>query len=376
MPKVNGNRSCPTAVAILCLLSAVSGQFPVKFDCPQLPPLSRPAETVYELKPQDIKVVMALGDSITAGFGMMGRHGDLFEDLQEYRGQSWCIGGDANASTIGSFLRFYSPEVQGLSLGHHIGELCYGPLCPPFQYESSKDVLDAAQSGAMIPNLVSHEFKYLHDMLLEMELERKIDIFKDWKLLTILIGANDLCLACSGNVPFLTADDFEKNLIDVLEEVRTKIPRVFVNLVPMFNLSQVYEISLKSKHCIDVHRLLPIECICAFAPGEEGDKLRRDLDERVVQYNQRILKVADEYSGKYKEFAAVAQPCFMNARHESLPITIISTLDCFHPSLFMHELMAKVMWNCMLAPASKKITTFDAQANFTCPTSSSIFHTD
>ena len=39
----------------------------VHFNCPQLPPLSKPAENVYELRPQDIKVVMALGDSITAG---------------------------------------------------------------------------------------------------------------------------------------------------------------------------------------------------------------------------------------------------------------------------------------------------------------------
>ena len=38
-----------------------------QFDCPQLPPLSRPASNVYELRPQDIKVVMALGDSVTAG---------------------------------------------------------------------------------------------------------------------------------------------------------------------------------------------------------------------------------------------------------------------------------------------------------------------
>ena len=37
------------------------------FGCPPLPPLAHPAATVYELKPQDIKVVMALGDSVTAG---------------------------------------------------------------------------------------------------------------------------------------------------------------------------------------------------------------------------------------------------------------------------------------------------------------------
>ena len=46
-------------------LVAVDG---VKFNCSALPPLTQPARTVRELKPQDVKVVMALGDSITAGW--------------------------------------------------------------------------------------------------------------------------------------------------------------------------------------------------------------------------------------------------------------------------------------------------------------------
>ena len=40
-------------------------------------------------------------------------------------------------------------------------QLCYDIICPPFQYEPSKDVFNAAQSGAMVRNLVSHEFDYL-----------------------------------------------------------------------------------------------------------------------------------------------------------------------------------------------------------------------
>ena len=52
-------------VHFLAVLSA--GWCQTKFDCPALPPLAQPARTVYELKPQDIKVVMALGDSVTAG---------------------------------------------------------------------------------------------------------------------------------------------------------------------------------------------------------------------------------------------------------------------------------------------------------------------
>ena len=44
---------------------------------------------------------------------------------------------------------------------------------------------------------------------------------------------------CSDDVPFITADDFEKNLRFVLDEVHSKIPRVFVNLVEVFNVSMV-----------------------------------------------------------------------------------------------------------------------------------------
>lgn len=54
------------AVLYATLVALVNGQG-VKFNCPALPPLTTPAETVYQLRPQDIKVVMALGDSITAG---------------------------------------------------------------------------------------------------------------------------------------------------------------------------------------------------------------------------------------------------------------------------------------------------------------------
>ena len=44
---------------------------------------------------------------------------------------------------------------------------------------------------------------------------------------------------CSDDVPFITADDFEKNLRYVLDEIHSKIPRVFVNLVEVFNGSMV-----------------------------------------------------------------------------------------------------------------------------------------
>ena len=47
--------------------------------------------------------------------------------------------------------------------------------------------------------------------------------------------------SCSGDFPFLTADDYEYHLRETLEEVRKNIPRVFVNLVLVGNLSEVWQ---------------------------------------------------------------------------------------------------------------------------------------
>jgi hypothetical protein len=46
--------------------------------------------------------------------------------------------------------------------------------------------------------------------------------------------------SCSDKIRFLTPDDFESNLRDTLEQVRQDIPRVFVSVVEIFNLSLVW----------------------------------------------------------------------------------------------------------------------------------------
>ena len=77
-----------------------------EFNCPSLPPLTDPAQSVHKLRPQDIKVVMAFGDSITAGtyskwqsiflfcalgFAAKGFNINLYKDLLEYRVTYLCI---------------------------------------------------------------------------------------------------------------------------------------------------------------------------------------------------------------------------------------------------------------------------------------------
>jgi phospholipase B1 len=69
---------------------------------------------------QDIKVVMAMGDSMTAGFAIMGR--STISLLDEWRGLSGFVGGDPGAITLPNFFQHYSPDVIGASVGAHFLE--------------------------------------------------------------------------------------------------------------------------------------------------------------------------------------------------------------------------------------------------------------
>eukprot|EP00026_Physarum_polycephalum_P011494 Phypoly_transcript_11724.p1 GENE.Phypoly_transcript_11724~~Phypoly_transcript_11724.p1 ORF type:complete len:362 (-),score=46.64 Phypoly_transcript_11724:105-1031(-) len=307
-----------------------------------------------------------MGDSITAGFGIRGAAGGL----NESRGLSATIGGDPNAITLFNFLQFYSPDVQGASLGQHIVEFCGGAVCPPFQYRPAQDVLNSAQSGAMVSDLVTHELDYL---LLELRSNPKINMQEDWKLLTLFIGANDLCSSCT-NQSYLQPDEFEVHLTKTLEGIRKNIPRVFVQMVEIMNLSQVYDLSLTNAYCKDIHRIIPFECDCIFDPN--ANTTRALVDIYGQEYNAKTRAVAAQYQAmNYPDFTVVSQPMGRNTAIKDLPLTFLSTLDCFHPSLIAHQAMAVGLWNNMLTPAASKKTSITISDTPMCPTADTLLYT-
>jgi len=351
------------AFLFVACLSVVACQV---LNCPPLPPRSVPTN-ISDLHPNDIKVVMALGDSVTAGFGIMGKSGLL----NEYRGQSWSIGGDHNATTLANFLQFYSPKLQGSSLGHHLLEPCFGILCPPLEYRPSQDVLNAAQSGAMVDDLAGHELDY---MIKQLKANRNINFAEDWKHLTLFIGANDLCASCTFEKSFLSPAEYYKNLFAVLERVRTSIPRVFVSIVDIFNISQIYDLSLKTPRCVNIHRLFFIECDCIFRSN--GAKSRLLVDEYAVAYNQKSREAAAYYqSQNYLDFAVVIQPFTRDLAMKDQPSDMLSTFDCFHPSLIAHQALATGLWNSLLTPAAMKKTNMNITDTPLCPTADTLLYT-
>jgi phospholipase B1 len=352
------------AWAVLLLLLVVNAEG--KLNCTVLPPHT--PKDINDLRPNNIKVVMALGDSITAAFGVMGNAGKM----DEFRGKSWCIGGDDGALTVPNFLSTWVPDVQGAAKGQHVVEYCTGGFCPNFQYHPDVDKLDAAQSGGMIVNLPQHEMDYL---LKQVYNNPAIDIANDWKLLTILIGANDICGCCEINASYTGPDAFEKYLTDTLERVRSTLPRTFVNLILGFNLSEVYNLGRKSLYCEAHQRVFSFECGCIF--DKNATSTRTEVDVVTQQYNARIFKIADYYKNqKYSDFAVVIQPFLYKTDASKLPLEFLSTLDCFHPSLFAHEHMAVGLWNNMLTPAAQKKQNLDINDVPLCPTADTLLYTN
>jgi len=347
-------------VCLVFLPVFIIGQYNVP--CAPLPPHN--TTTIFDLRPNDIKVMMAVGDSITTGFG-------LLQAVNETRGKSFSMGGDPGAITLPNLFLYFNPAVTGYSTGTYPADVCYGTNCPSVRYYPNQDANNAAKSGSMVVDMVGTQVNYL---IRQINQSPNMDVQSDWKVLTIMIGANDLCASCTFNLTYLSPDDYENNLFGTLERIRTSLPRTFVNLVLSYNISQAYDLSLKTAKCENISRPLFIQCDCLFDPNNGA--IRKTIDDYMTQFNYRAANVAKYYQRKaYDNFAVVVQPFAVNTVLSNLPSRFISRLDCFHPSKVGQEVMATALWNSMLTPAANKKTSMNMDDVPICPAPDTLIYT-
>lgn len=334
----------PIAVLLLLALSTQAASFA----CPKpgLPPFSckphasvPPATDVLHLRPGNIEAVIALGDSITAGFGM--------EDLPvEYRGLVYSTGGDADAFTLGNFLKVYNKDLKGQ---------CTGTTVPLSRGKG----LNVAVSGAVvrdIPGQIDHLLKVMQE-------PEYAGLMDKWKLVTLFIGANDVC-----DCHRTTAEGFGQELTDALTKLEAVLPRSFVNLVTLFNISQVWDESRDKRYCSIAVPILH-ECGCLTSNKAE----RTAMDELGLRVNAVKYQVAANFAAKgNRNFTVVVQPGVDQlplATYGPEGLVFLSPVDCFHPSLCADEGFALAFWNNMFTKASNKQHTLDPfhPPPFICP---------
>lgn len=319
---------------------------------------------VFDVRPQDLKVIMALGDSYTAAFsasapieelnrGFLSRTlsslvGIELELFEESRGLSFSMGQDEDKDTLPNYFKHYSPSIVGGSEGQHLMTFCWGRVCP-LPYHPRKDVLNAAISGGQTINL-EKEFKYLTNRITSLP---DLSMENDWKLVSLFIGINDVCrLSCHGTI--------EKVVIDYMDEVTATIaklkqnfPKTIVAVYLLPDVSLLAGFMDVQPRCQPFQYLKQFLCPCAATQDQSGREAMTKASELI---NVELVKVIATLNDSYRQeamernqpqdFALMTIPVFtkVNPMDPNFPETLMSAYDCFHPSALAHENLAKEVW--------------------------------
>eukprot|EP00002_Diphylleia_rotans_P024876 TRINITY_DN490_c0_g2_i18.p1 TRINITY_DN490_c0_g2~~TRINITY_DN490_c0_g2_i18.p1 ORF type:complete len:423 (-),score=76.78 TRINITY_DN490_c0_g2_i18:82-1350(-) len=326
-------------------LSMFNVKYPPSFSCATFTSSSRPT-SVHRVRVADVKVVAAIGDSLTAAFGAAA---STIADVREFRGVSWSIGGDGSlpsSVTLPNVLRKYNPNIVGFSLG--IG--------------SSQTHLNVAVTGAVVQDTPTQATNLVNKM---RDSREGVDFNNDWKVITYFIGANNLCRYCR-DTNRDSAANFASNVRKALDTL-AQIPRTIVNLVGVVDVTKLKVIEGPGyTGCDAVHQTV---CSC----GTSNDAAVRDSVSRVcTQYNNELKNIANDARYQRDDFTVVYQPMYENTQiprdSAGNPIREYFAPDCFHFATVTHQGVAVTLWNNMLKPNGQKPAWVPGQG-YVCPAS-------
>ncbi len=166
-----------------------------------------------------------------------------------------------------------------------------------------------------------------------------------------------------------------KNIAKVLDILHNEMPRTFVNLMPIADVSIMKNIHIKPLPCVFTHAF---GCPCMFdykfsRPLSKA-KVKRILNEYLMALEELVS------SGRYDthdDFTVVLQPTLVRGRvpyhkprpgAKSQPNVDYLAPDCFHWAQKTHAMIARATWNNLLEPVGLKTLDYDKNVPFLCPT--------
>ena len=337
---------------------------------------------VSSVHPGHVSLVMAMGDSITAGFAASG------VSLYESREISWSIGAGWQGRQYGLTLpgllaKYTDAAITGHSLaGASAKEVLPRDITklPHGDYHPATDHLNVAESmGAVMLGSLDEQWK-----LLTSALAGYADAASRWKVLTLFMVANDSCDQCDAPLSASFLETWSNRTSQLLQAIadHPNMTRTYVNIVSLLDLSHVARVQRESVWCKLKHDVVK-ECGC-ITPKASSAQLAQ-VDANVHVLNQRLHQLATLHTHKARangraDLAFVAQP-FLEGAGPRLTLDFLSDLDCFHPSESAHQELAIGLWNTMLC--HDRATLCDAggptfpQPNLTaaCASASTVFYT-
>ncbi|KAF6105531.1 phospholipase B1 [Phyllostomus discolor] len=331
--------------------------------CGDRAPSASPPTSVHSLRPADIRVVAALGDSLTAGNGIGSKPGDLPDVTTQYRGLSYSSGGDGSletVTTLPNILRKFNGYLTGYALGTGGAN-------------DTNAFLNQAVPGAKAEELAGQ----VQALVQRMKDDHRVNFHEDWKVITVQIGGSDLCDYCTDSNLY-SAANFFAHLREALDILHREVPRALVNLVDFMSPSVMRQVFLGSPDKCPVLQA-SVFCNCVLTPRENSQELARlEVVTRAYQSSMRELVESGRYDTR-EDFSVVLQPFFHSIRlpllEDGRPDMSLFAPDCIHPSQKFHSQLARALWVNMLEPLGRKTDTLDLTADvaLSCPTQNEPF---
>lgn len=310
--------------------------------------------SVHKLKPGDIDIIGAIGDSLTAGNGAFATN--TLQVLLEGRGASWSIGGEGDWKkflTLPNILKLYNPNLYGYSINEYSNS-----------YEKASR-FNVAEPGAMSYDTVSQA----KNLVKRMRSDKNVDMKNHWKLVTYMIGGNDFCLnICYYDDQTKVIENAANNLILVLRILKQHLPRTLVNVVLPPDVNILTKFKNRPDECKALHYF---ECPCFFSLNHAQKK--EQTTNTLKLWKKRMVEVTkmSEFHNT-DDFEVTIHPFLDRGDIPRLPngntdLTYLSN-DCFHLSQKGHAVTANALWNSMLTPEKKRLRFFRKEfEEFKCP---------
>uniref|UniRef100_A0A1A9W2L3 Phospholipase B1, membrane-associated n=1 Tax=Glossina brevipalpis TaxID=37001 RepID=A0A1A9W2L3_9MUSC len=289
---------------------------------------SEPPVTVNRLRPGDIDVIAAIGDSLSAGSGALSQH--VLHLVTEFRDLSFTGGGTANWRkylTLPNILKVFNPNLYG------------------YATDSRLAIDKSAYLNIAEPIMMSRDLEYQTRVLIaRMRQDPHIDMQRHWKLLTVFVGNNDFCTdLCHYDNKTVFLRNHEEDLLKSFRLLKKNVPRLLVNLLTIPNLINNLHSQLKKVNwmCQAIQRFV---CHCIFSDRYDDDYLQM-ISNLMQQWQDIDRRIANLAEFQTDNFAVI-----------------------FHPQLG-HAAAGNTLWNSMLQPfGQKQVDMHEPFKRFECPT--------
>ncbi|KAJ3255340.1 hypothetical protein HK103_006363 [Boothiomyces macroporosus] len=287
---------------------------------------------IEKLTCQDISLICCCGDSLLTGLGVTSNPSKLKNKILsamvkmnfslmvpwlisgEHRHNTCITGGGNGVVSAGRLLNsVLNGRLQGLSFKKTV-------------LFSKGNGFNFARTGAQSSNLINQ----IHTLISNV---RKQGVMKEYKLLFIWIGANDIITKSTSYIRI----HFENHLVHCLTILKQCVPKLVVCILPIPHFSTLLM----------------------------GNKLnlekKQRIDQKTLLVNKILYNVVHEFSWNSNDFKVIWQPIPVDPINQDMlhiqndqPL-FISTLDNVHPSFIAQQLFAKCIWNNLFRGKDEKL---------------------